>query len=113
VIVLSDSPCERIGDLSDFEIEQMVGVRLAGVSLIKTATLLGGQRARVSKVMSVYKNDGKTTSAKRNSGRNSTLTERDRHTLRRIAPKNHTTTIAQVTAELNVHLSDHVSTKIA
>jgi hypothetical protein len=33
VIMLSDSPCERIGkrvDLSDFEIGQIVGVRLAG-----------------------------------------------------------------------------------
>jgi transposase len=49
----------------------------------KTATLLGVSRATVSKVMSAYTNHGKTTSAKRNSGRKSTLTERDRRTLRR------------------------------
>jgi hypothetical protein len=48
--------------------------------------------------MQAYMNHGKTTSAKRNSGRNSTLTERGRRTLR-IVSKNHTITAAQVTAE--------------
>jgi hypothetical protein len=50
-------------------------------------------------------------SAKKNSGRKSTLTERDRRTLRRIVSKNHTTTAAQVKAELNIHIEDPVSTK--
>jgi hypothetical protein len=39
------------------------------------------------------------------------LIEKDRHTLRRIVSKNHRTTAAQVTAELNTHLEDPVSTK--
>jgi transposase len=60
--------------------------------------------------MSAYTNQGKTTSAKRNSGRNSTLREEDRRILR-IASKNHRTTAAQVTTELNIHLEDPVSTK--
>jgi hypothetical protein len=34
------------------------------------------------------------------------LTERDRRTLSSIVLKNHTTTAAQVTAELNIHLED-------
>jgi hypothetical protein len=46
--------------------------------------------------MSTYINHGKTTSAKRNSGWKSTLTERDRHALRKIVSKNHTTAAAQV-----------------
>jgi transposase len=50
----------------------------------KTATLLGASRATVSKVMSAYTNHGKTISAKRNSGRNSTLTESNRRKLRSI-----------------------------
>jgi hypothetical protein len=41
------------------------------------------------------------------------LTERDRRTLRTIVSENHTTTEAQVTAELNIHLEDHVSAKTA
>jgi hypothetical protein len=44
---------------------------------------------------------------------NSTLTERDRCTLRRIVSKNHRTTAAQVRAELNIHLEDPVSTEVS
>jgi transposase len=84
-------------DLSNFDRAHIVGMRLAETSLIKTTTLLGVSRATVSKVLSAaYKNNGKTTSAKRNSGRKSTLTERDRRTLRRIVSKNHRTIAAQV-----------------
>jgi hypothetical protein len=41
----------------------------------------------------------------------STMTERDHRTLRRIVSKNHGTTAAQVTVELNIRLGDPVSTK--
>jgi transposase len=73
--------------------------------LTKTATLLGVSRVTVSKVMSAYTNHGKTISAKRNSGQKSTLTERDRRTLRRIVSKNNRPTAAHVTAELNIYSS--------
>jgi transposase len=96
-----------MGDLSSFEREQNIDARLARASVIITATLLGVSRATVSKVMSAYTNHGKTTSAKRNSGLKSTLTQRDGRTLRRIVSKNHTTTAE----ELNIHLVDHVSSK--
>jgi transposase len=66
---------------SGFERGQIVGVCLAGASVTKTVTLLGVSRAAVSEVMSACTNNGKTTSAKRNGGRKSTLTERDRLTL--------------------------------
>jgi hypothetical protein len=39
------------------------------------------------------------------------MTERDRRTLRKLVSKNHTTTAAQMTTELNIHLEDFVSTK--
>jgi hypothetical protein len=38
-------------------------------------------------------------------------TDTDHRTLRRIVLKNHRPTAAQVTAELNIHLEDPVSTK--
>jgi predicted transcriptional regulator len=81
-----------MGDLSHFGRGQIVGARLAEEPVTKTATLLGVSRATVSKVISVYTNHGKTTLAKRNSWRKSTLTERDRRT-----SKNHTATAANVT----------------
>jgi transposase len=96
--------------LFDFKRGQIVGAHLAGASVTKIATLLGASRATVSKVMSAYTNHG-ATSAKRNSGRKSRLIETDCRILRRIVLINHTTTAAQVTAELNIHLEDPVSTK--
>jgi transposase len=93
-----------MGDLSDFEGGQIVGACLSGASVTKTATLLGVSRSTVSKVMSAYTNHGKTTSAKKNSGRKSTLTEIYRCMLKRIVLKNHRTTAERVTAELNIHL---------
>jgi hypothetical protein len=56
-----------MGDLSDFERGQIIGVCLAGASVIKTAILLGALRVTVSKVMPAYVNYGKTTLEKRNS----------------------------------------------
>jgi hypothetical protein len=100
--------------LSDFERGQIAGARLAGVSVIKTAPLLCLSRATVSKVMSAaYTNHGKTTSAKRNSRRNSTLTERDRRTLRWAVSKKFTELIQHryTAAEPDTHLEDHVFTK--
>jgi transposase len=93
-----------MGELSDFETGQIIGARLAGAPVIKSATLLGALRATVSDVMSAYTNHGKK-SAKRNSGRKSTLTERDRHTLRTVS-KNHRTAAAQVTVQLKCILKD-------
>jgi hypothetical protein len=46
-----------------------------------------------------------------NSWRKSTLTERDRRILRRIVLKNHATIATQLTAQMNVHFQDPVSTK--
>jgi hypothetical protein len=48
-----------MGELSDFERGQIVGVRLAEASVIKTATLLSVSRVTVSKVMSAYTNHGR------------------------------------------------------
>jgi transposase len=71
----------KIGDLSDFERRQIVGARLDGASVTITATLFGMSKETVFEVMSAYTNDRKT-SAKMDSGRKSTWTERDRRTLR-------------------------------
>jgi hypothetical protein len=64
-----------MGELSDFERAQIVGAHLAGVSVTRTATLLGLLRVTVSMIMSAYMNHAKTASAKRNGGRKSAFTE--------------------------------------
>jgi transposase len=101
-----------MGDLSDFERGQIVGVCLAGASVTKTAAIIRASRATVSKVMSAYTNHEKTISMKRNSGQKSTLTEREHRTLRTVS-KNHRTAAAQVSTELNIRLEDPVSTKMS
>jgi predicted transcriptional regulator len=50
----------KMGDFSDFQRGQIVGLLLAGAYVTKTATLLGVSRAAVSKVMTTYTNHGKT-----------------------------------------------------
>jgi hypothetical protein len=61
--------------------------------------------------MSTYTKHGKTTSAKRNGGRKSTMTERDRRILRRIVSKCDRIIAAQVTEEVNILLEKLVFTK--
>jgi len=99
-----------MGNLSEFQRGQIVGARLVGASVIKTATLLGASRTAVSKVTMEYTTHGKTLSAKRNSGNKPKPSERDRHTLKSILSNNYRTTAAKVTAELIIHLEDPVST---
>jgi IS30 family transposase len=77
----------KVGNLSDFERGQIVSALLVGASVTITTTLLGVSIATISKVMLAHTNHLKTTSAKRDSGRNSTLRERDRCTPRRIVSK--------------------------
>ena len=98
-----------MGDLSDFQGGQAVEAPLAGAFVITTVSLLSVSSAAVAEVMTACTEDGKTSSAKGNSGRKRKLSERDRCTLMRIVSKNHRTVAAKVTAELSIHLEDPVS----
>jgi len=95
-----------MGDFSDFQKGRIVGVHLAGASVTRTATLLGVSKAVVSKVMTSYTNNGRTSSAKRNSGQKPKLSERVCHMLKRIVSLNQRSTAAKVTVKLNIHLED-------
>jgi len=99
-----------MGDFSDFQRGQIVGVRLAGASVTKMATLLGVSKAAVSKVISSYTNHWRTSSAKRNSGRKPQLSGKDCHMLKRIVFINQRSTAAKVTSDINIHLKT-ISTK--
>ena len=61
--------------------------------------------------MTAYTNHGKTSSAKRHSGRKSQLSEVDHRTLKRNVSKNPVTAAAKVTAEIRIYLEGPVFIK--
>ena len=100
-----------MGDFSDFQRGQIVGVHSGGASVTNMATLLGVSSAAFSKVMMTYTHHGRISSTKRNSAQKPNLREWDCHTLKRIVSINHRSTAAKVTAALNIHLEDPVPTR--
>ena len=101
-----------MADLSDFKRGQVVGVRMAGACVTKTAEL-----NYCSKEYSLESNDSiwerrkKPFSLKKNSGRKRKLSDRDRQTLTRIVKKDHKNTALKITAELNDHLENPIPLK--
>jgi hypothetical protein len=83
-----------MGEFSNFERGHILDARLAGASVAETSSLLSALRATVSEVMLTYMNHWENKEGEDEQGRKSTLTERDRRTLRRTVSKNNGITAA-------------------
>lgn len=102
---------KNMSDLTEFERCQIVAARLSGASVTKTAQLFNVARGTVSRVMTVYIKQGRTASAKKNSGRKSKLSEKDRQLLLHMVDEHPEYTASKITTELNRHLTHTVSVK--
>lgn len=84
---------------------------MVGYSVTKVAEIVGLSRGTVSNIMAAYRRIEKTASYKNQRGRKCVLSDWVRRTLCRIVTNKEKTTAAKVTAELNVALTNPVSTK--
>ena len=100
-----------MADLSNFKRKKTVDTCIEGFSVTKTAELIGVPRGTVSKIMTSFEKERKTSPLKHNSGRKRKLADRDRQALMRNVRKGHENTAPKITAELNDHLENPVSLK--
>ena len=100
-----------MADLSDFKRDQIIGAPMSGASVAKTTELFDVARITVSKVMTTFEKEGKTSPLKQNPGRKRKLSDRDRRTPTSIVRKDHYNTAPKITVELNDHLENPVSSK--
>ena len=97
--------------MADLSRNQIIGARMAGASVTKTAEIFGIAKSTVSKVMTTFEKEGKTSPVKQNSGRKRKLSNRDRRTNTWLVWKGHKNTAPKITAGLNDHLENPVSSK--
>ena len=93
-----------MADLLIFQRGPIVGARMIGDSVGKTAKLFGLARSNVSKVMTAFEKEGKTSSLKQNSRRKRKPPDTDCRILTRIFRKDHKNTTSKITTELNDYL---------
>ena len=79
---------------------------MAGASVTKTAELSDVEKNTVSKVMTAFEKELKTSSPKQNSGRKRKLSDRDRQTFTQIVRKDHKNTAQKIFEDLNDNLEN-------
>ena len=98
-----------MANLSDFDRYQIVGSRMAGANVTKTAELFSVARSSVSKVMTAFEKEGKTSSLKQNSRRKRKIFDRNRRSLTRVDRIDHLNTTPNITVEFDNYLENKLS----
>ncbi len=94
------------GDLSDFESGMVVGVRRAGLSISKTADLLGFSRSTISRVYREWFEKEKISSERQLCGRKYLDDVRGQRRMNRLVRDDRKATVTQITTRLQNTISE-------
>ncbi len=97
------------GDLSDFERGMVVGVRRAGLSISKTADLLGLSRTTISRIYREWSKKEKISSERQLCGRKCLVDVRGQRRMDRLVRDDRKATVTQITTRYNQDMQNTIS----